>query len=110
MSRSWLVQSPTNIGPNVVEAQPSMRGDQAVERAAGSRGVAVGRRALGDQTAAGWILKRRLVKLLKITAERLALFEDPLALWRSGFRKLIDVDRDFSIHAGDDRQVVAGSR
>src|SRR4029077_12925325 len=54
--------------------------DQAVECAAGSRGVAVGRRALGDQTAAGWILKRRLVKLLDIAAEGLGLFEDPLAL------------------------------
>ena len=35
------------------------------------------------------------MELLDIGAEGLGLFEDPLALRRSGFRELIDVDGDF---------------
>jgi hypothetical protein len=49
------------------------------------------------------------VKFLDIGAEGLGLFEDPLALRRSGFRELVDVDGDLSVHARDDGQVVAGS-
>src|SRR6202022_2234770 len=82
-------------------------GDQVVECATGGGWVAVGRRALGDQAAAGWILKRRLVKFLDIGAEGLSLFGDPLALRWSSFRELIDVDGDLTIHGRDDRQVVA---
>ena len=50
--------------------------------------VAVGRRALGDQPAAGRVLKRRLVKFLDIAAEGLGLFEDPLALAAEPFSRV----------------------
>ena len=85
--------------PIADEQRPELRGtaavderDQIVEGSAGSVTITVGGRALGDQSAVGRILKCGLVELLDIGTERLGLGEDPLALRRNSFRKVLNID------------------